>query len=52
MRNGRIRPTETGIAFVALARLLVGDTRLRVINALIARLERGEISSVRFGCTS
>jgi DNA-binding transcriptional LysR family regulator len=49
MRNGRIRPTETGSAFIALARLLL-ETRDEVINALIA-IERGEISSVRFGCT-
>lgn len=49
MKNGRIRPTETGIAFIALARLLL-ETRDDVLNALIA-IERSEISSVRFGCT-
>ncbi|WP_263415225.1 LysR family transcriptional regulator [Terriglobus albidus] len=49
MKNGRIRPTETGIAFIALARLLL-ETRDEVINALMA-IEKGEIASVRFGCT-
>ena len=49
LKNGRIRPTETGLAFIALAKLLL-ETRDEVINALIA-IERGEISSVRFGCT-
>ena len=49
MKNGRIRPTETGIAFIRLARLLL-ETRDEVIEALIA-IERGEIGSVRFGCT-
>jgi len=48
LRNGRIRPTETGIAFIALARLLL-ETRDEVINALMA-IERGEIGSIRFGC--
>lgn len=48
-KNGRIRPTETGIAFIGLARLLL-ETRDDVINALVA-IERGEVSSVRFGCT-
>src|SRR5258708_9194992 len=49
MKGGRIRPTETGLAFIALAKLLL-ETRDEVINALIA-IERGEIGSVRFGCT-
>jgi DNA-binding transcriptional LysR family regulator len=49
MRNGRIRPTETGIAFISLARFLL-ETRDEVINALIA-IERGEIGFVRFGCS-
>lgn len=48
LKNGRIRPTETGLAFIALAKLLL-ETRDEVINALIA-IERGEIGSVRFGC--
>ncbi|WP_263368877.1 LysR family transcriptional regulator [Edaphobacter bradus] len=49
LKNRRIRPTETGLAFIALAKLLL-ETRDEVINALIA-IERGEIGSVRFGCT-
>jgi DNA-binding transcriptional LysR family regulator len=48
-KNGRIRPTETGIVFIGLARVLL-ETRDEVIDALIA-IERGEIGSVRFGCT-
>lgn len=48
LKNGRIRPTETGVAFIALAKLLL-ETRDEVIDALIA-IERGEIGSVRFGC--
>jgi DNA-binding transcriptional LysR family regulator len=47
-KTGRIRPTETGIAFISLARLLL-ETRDEVIDALIA-IERGEIDAVRFGC--
>jgi DNA-binding transcriptional LysR family regulator len=46
--NGRIRPTETGIAFISLARLLL-DTRDEIIDALVA-IDRGEIAAVRFGC--
>jgi DNA-binding transcriptional LysR family regulator len=46
--NGRIRPTETGIAFISLARLLL-ETRDEVIDALVA-IDRGEIGAVRFGC--
>lgn len=49
MRNGRIRPTETGTAFITFARVLL-ETRDEVMNALIA-IERGEIGSVRFGCS-
>jgi DNA-binding transcriptional LysR family regulator len=48
-KSGRIRPTETGTAFIALARLLL-ETRDEVIDALIA-IDRGEIDAVRFGCT-
>ncbi len=49
MRNGRIRPTETGVAFIALARLLLA-TRDEVVDALRA-IESGEIRSVHFGCS-
>jgi DNA-binding transcriptional LysR family regulator len=48
MRDGRIRPTETGTAFISLARLLL-ETRDEVIDALVA-IDRGEIDAVRFGC--
>jgi len=47
MKSGSIRPTETGLAFISLAHLLL-DTREEVINALIA-IERGEIGAMRFG---
>lgn len=47
-KSGRIRPTETGIAFIALARELL-ETRDEIIDTLIA-IERGEISTLRFGC--
>ena len=48
-KNGQIHPTETGVAFIALARMLL-DVRDEVLDALIA-IERGEIESVRFGAT-
>jgi DNA-binding transcriptional LysR family regulator len=47
MKNGRIRPTDAGVAFIPLARLLL-ETRDEVIDALIA-IDRGLISSVRLG---
>ena len=49
LKNGQIRPTETGIAFLVLARLLL-EVRDEVIDALIA-IERGEVNIVRFGST-
>ena len=49
MPNGRIRPTEAGLAFTTLARFLL-ETRDEVIDALIA-IERGAIDAARFGCT-
>ena len=48
LRNGSIRPTETEIAFISLARLLL-DTCDEVIDALGA-IERGEIRTARFDC--
>jgi DNA-binding transcriptional LysR family regulator len=48
-RNGRIRPTEAGIAFIVLARSLLA-ARDEVVAALRA-IESGEIRSVRFGCS-
>ena len=47
-KNGRIRPTDTGVAFIAMARLLL-DTRDEVLESLRA-IERGDIQAVRFGC--
>jgi DNA-binding transcriptional LysR family regulator len=49
LKGGQIRPTETGIAFIVLARLLL-EVRDEVIDALIA-IERGEVNLVRFGST-
>lgn len=46
-RNGRVRPTETELAFIVLARLLL-TTRDEVVEALRA-IERGEIRTLRFG---
>lgn len=48
-RAGRIRPTETGVAFIALARLLL-STRDEVIEALRA-IESREVRTARFGCS-
>ncbi len=48
-KSGRIYPTRTGMAFLALAPSLF-EVRDEIIDTLIA-IERGEISSVRFGCT-
>ncbi len=48
-KSGRIQPTETGIAFITLARLVL-EIREEVIDALMA-IERGEIGVVRFGST-
>ena len=50
LKDGRIRPTETGIAFVELARSLL-EMREEVIDALIA-IERGQISTIRLGATA
>lgn len=49
LKNGQIRPTETGIAFITLARLVL-DVREEAIEALIA-IERGEVNLVRLGST-
>ncbi len=48
-KNGRIRPTEAGIAFVRLARYLL-ETRDEIIDALVA-IERGTTTNARFGCS-
>jgi DNA-binding transcriptional LysR family regulator len=49
LKNGQIRPTDTGMAFINMARLVL-EIREEVIEALIA-IERGEIGQVRFGST-
>jgi DNA-binding transcriptional LysR family regulator len=49
LKNGQIRPTETGIAFIALARLVL-EVREEAIDALIA-IERGEVGLICFGST-
>lgn len=49
LKNGQIRPTETGSAFIALARLVL-EVREEVIDALVS-IERCEIGIVRFGST-
>lgn len=46
-KNGRIRPTETGVAFITLARMLL-ETRDEIIDALVS-IERGDIDVARFG---
>jgi DNA-binding transcriptional LysR family regulator len=49
LKNGQVVPTETGIAFVTLARLVL-EVREEVIDALVA-IERGEVGMVRIGST-
>jgi DNA-binding transcriptional LysR family regulator len=49
-KSGRIRVTDTGVAFIGLARMLL-DTHKEVIETLLA-VERGELQSMRFGCSS
>ena len=49
LKDGRIRPTESGVAFIELARSLL-EMREEVIDALIA-IERGQISTIRLGST-
>ncbi|MDE1161179.1 MAG: LysR family transcriptional regulator [Acidobacteriaceae bacterium] len=46
-KDGRIQPTETGLAFIALAKHVL-ETRDEAIEALIA-IDRGELESIRFG---
>ena len=49
LKNGQISPTETGTAFIELARLLL-ELREEVIDALVA-IERGDFGLARFGST-
>ncbi|MDE1160623.1 MAG: LysR family transcriptional regulator [Acidobacteriaceae bacterium] len=48
-KDGRIKATETGVAFQFIAKSLL-EARDETFAALAA-VERGEISSVRFGCS-
>jgi DNA-binding transcriptional LysR family regulator len=48
-KKGPIQPTEAGIAFITLARLVL-EIREEVIDALVA-IDRGEIGVIRFGST-
>jgi DNA-binding transcriptional LysR family regulator len=48
-KNERIQPTETGLAFIMLTRLLL-EARDETIDALVA-IDRGEIGSLRLGCS-
>jgi DNA-binding transcriptional LysR family regulator len=49
LKDGCIRPTESGTAFIELARSLL-EMREEVIDALVA-IERGQISTIRLGST-
>jgi DNA-binding transcriptional LysR family regulator len=49
LKGGRIYPTRTGMAFLALVPFLL-EARDEIIDSLIA-IERNEISTVRLGCT-
>jgi DNA-binding transcriptional LysR family regulator len=48
-KDGRIQPTETGLAFIDLARFVL-EVRDETIDALIS-IDRGEIKSLRLGCS-
>jgi DNA-binding transcriptional LysR family regulator len=50
MKDGRIRPTDTGVAFTFIAKYML-DNRVEAMETLIA-IDRGDISTVRFGCSS
>jgi len=48
-KDGRIQPTETGLAFIGLARQVL-EVRDEAIEALIS-IERGDMNSIRLGCS-
>src|ERR1700736_1066160 len=48
-KDGHIKPTDTGVAFQFIAKSVL-EARDEAFEALIA-IERGEIASVRFGCS-
>lgn len=49
-KDGRIHPTEAGLAFISLARTVL-ETREDAIDALIA-IDRGEPKTLHLGCSS
>ena|ERR1700744_565998 len=49
-KDGRIQPTEAGLAFISLARTVL-ETREDAIDALIA-IDRGEPETLHLGCSS
>jgi len=49
-KDGRIQPTEAGLAFISLARIVL-ETREDAIDALIA-IDRGEPKTLHLGCSS
>jgi DNA-binding transcriptional LysR family regulator len=49
LKDGRIKPTDTGVAFTFIAKDLL-DTRAEAIEAMLA-IDRGDISLVRLGCS-
>ena len=48
-KDGRIKPTDTGVAFKFIAKSVL-EAREEAFEAL-AEIERGAITSVRFGCS-
>ncbi|MFC6647065.1 LysR substrate-binding domain-containing protein [Granulicella cerasi] len=48
-KDGRIHPTESGLAFITLAKHVL-EARDEAIEALIA-IDRGELETIRFGCS-
>ncbi|HEX4651413.1 MAG TPA: LysR family transcriptional regulator [Granulicella sp.] len=48
-KDGRIKPTDTGVAFQFIAKSVL-EARDEAFEALAA-IERGDITSVRFGCS-
>jgi len=49
MTDGRIKPTDTGVAFTFIAKYMI-DNRDEAMDTLIA-IDRGDISAVRLGCS-
>ena len=49
MKDGRIKPTDTGVAFTFIAKYVL-DIRVEAMETLLA-IARGDISTVKFGCS-